>query len=595
MNNNLNKRKTIINSDCDLSSFIGNELTTPSFIDVSLTKNIELKKENNIIQNINQKEKEIFRLYYNRLGRNFLNEKPKSLVLFEKRLKKYLFSPESKILEKFPSLHQRIKNETNKIDTIGFNNKIDMGQMMYYSLNNKNNKNDIFIANNKEKYLETSKNFLFSPIKDVVNSEFYKVKYLDKNYKRLGKILSNKSIKKLNNKDYSITLQNKSLSKINSANQKNKIQNIDNNSSEGDKYNSKEEYFNDINENDSFFLAKKTSYENNKEYNNTNCSDNSKNKKIIFWNYHKRNNILAKNLTERKSRNIRKNIKSVSEKLIKSPKPNLYKTNDFERKITTSLNISRTNRNIFSRFHKNSLNIDPNINHAKIKLLKTYNKNKNINLSLIKCKSRNVINIDQIKKKSSTYKSSIDNNIDNLGKYTKSCNSLLLKLIRKNKSKKRKYTKTYFNSEDKELKQILSSKTKAKSSNYMKNKIKEEKLKKMKVLINDTFLDYDINKILKDKTIHEKTYRKEDIFTKYSMISENLVFGEIQDIKNPKDHGLITDKDKKKLIMNKRMEKLREELKRNSHTINKLHNFIQIDKDKIMNIIKKRKNEKANL
>ena len=117
----------------------------------------------------------------------------------------------------------------------------------------------------------------------------------------------------------------------------------------------------------------------------------------------------------------------------------------------------------------------------------------------------------------------------------------------------------------------------------------------MNILINDTFLDYDINKVLKNKAIHEKTNRKEDIFTKYSMISENLVFGKIQDIKNPKDHGLMTDKDKKKLIMSKKMKKLRETLKNNSYTINKLHNFIQIDKDKIMNIIDKRKKEEANL
>ena len=567
MNNQSNERKITFNSDFDISSNIVTELT-PSALENSLGNNINLKKENNILKDIAQKEKQIFRLFYNRLGKNFLNKKPKSVLLFEKRLKKFLFSPESKFLDNFPSIQTKIKNELNKKYNMSFINKINIGPMMYYSLNNKNNKNDMITSNNKEKYLETSKNFSFVPAKDVVNSEYYKKKYIDKNIRRIKKILSNKNIRKKTfyNKAKSLKIINKnSIFNDNIKNNINKEikKQIDDelNSISNEEKNSINNSNNNI-EKDSIYFLKNTSNDISSK-DNINCENNKE--KILD-----KNNIFLNNLTERKNKRIRKTNNHVSFKL-------------FTEKYNISSNILKK---------KYSFNNTPSprdnslTNRNNISICTNLNKNNN-NLSKIKNKSRNVINIDILKKKSLSYKTSIDTNINSLDKYTNRCNSLLLKLVKKNKTKTKNFLKIY--NQDKELKKILSKKVNKKfQSQYMKKRIKDEKLNKMRVLIKDSFIDYDINKLLKEKKNYDKLNRNSDIYRKYNMLSENLIFGNINNGKNS-EQLLISDKERKRLIRNKRMENLRETIKINSFTINKLKNSIKIDKNKIMDFIQRNK------
>jgi len=584
MNNDNKNIKTIINSDLDISK---TELN-PTILENSIGKNIDFKKENNFLQKIIQKEKEIFNLYYDRLGRDFLNKKPESVVLFEKRLKKYLFSPDSKFLDNFPTIKKKIKSEINKSDNLIFNNKINIGPMIYYSLNDKRNKNELFIANNKEKYLETSKNFFSLPTKDIVNTEVYKMKYLEKNSRRINRILSNKFIKKTNkDKDFSlINIKSNKTIKTIKTNNKNNDNNFDNLKSISieDKDISKNNY--DSNENDSLCLAKSPSYDNN---NNQDKKYNKK-KNIIRYNSNSNNTYTSKYLSERKIDEYTKKNKInfnnyLSAKAFNSPEYINNKNNDIYMDFPSPTSTNHTYKKAFSELHNNYLG---NINrkNTNIKLFKSKN---SINLSKIKKnKSRNVINIEGIKIKSNIYKTNIDNNINRLDKYTKTCNSILLKLVRKNKSNKKKYSKKNIN-EDKELKALLSNKMNKKNkSNYMRNKIKQEKINKMKVLINDTFLDYDINKLLKEKTIYDKTNKNNDnIIRKHTMLSENIFFeNKIQNSssnsKVPKLHGLMSDKEKKNIIKNRIMKKLRQKIKINDETIKKLKNFIKIDQVKLI-------------
>ena len=458
--------------------------------------------------------------------------------------------------------------------------------MMYYSLNNKNRKNDMINANNKEKYLESSKNFTFVPAKDVVNSEYYKKKYIEKNIKRIKRILTNKNIRKNYNKAKSLKILNKNSifnghlkSSINKEIKKQIDDELNSKSSEEKKsINNSSNYV----EKDSIYILKNTSNDNSSK-DNINCDNNEKK----IFDYNDKNNLilnLNSNLTERKNSKFKKNKNCVSFKLF-TEKENITNNNIHTKKYSfnntpSPINNSPTNRNNISIY----TNLNP-IN-TNIKLFKNITSKDNINLSKIKNKSRNVINLDFLKKKSLSYKTSIDTNINSLDKYTNRCNSILLKLVKKNKSKKKNFFKTY---QDKELKTILSKKANKKyKSQFMKKRIKDEKINKMQVLIKDSFIDYDINKILKEKNNYEKLNRNNDLFRKYSMLSENLVFGDYNSRKKSGEQILISKKERKRIIRNKRLEKLRETIKINSLTINKLKNSIKIDKDKIIDFIQRK-------
>ena len=575
MNNDLSKSQKIFNSNFDITSYPGKELNQPILQNL-LTESI--KKESNIIQKIENMQKKIFRLYHDRLGKEFLNQKPSSVVLFQKRLKNYLFSPQSKFLNNFPFIQNKIQSEINKMNNLSFNNKIDIGAMTYYSLtNNKNNRDEFFNDNNKEKYLEKSKNFSSAPTKDIINSQFYKVKYLEKNAKRIGKILINKLIR--NNISSSHNKSNESISRIENFNNyikyKNDIighQNIMNINTE-DK---KDESNNSINNgNDSSFLAKSPSYENKKILRANSRNISNKNKYSSF------NNLYLNNLTGRKNPSNKYNINNSGKK---SKNINTLK---FE--ISSgSKTLTSPNRKTISGFWQTNPNINMHKTSVRKNLFKKLNDGKKIYLIRNKNKSRNIFNSDFIKKKSFTYKKNIDNNIDNLTQYTKTCNSLLLKLVQKNKIKGKKYLNINRNDEDKEMKEILSYKKNKENNEYIKNKLREEKLNKIKVLTNDTILDYNINKLLKEKKNFERIKQNNDIIKRINLFSENINFDE-EDYKEHKLEGPLSDRDKNRRI--NKYNKLREIIEKNYVTIKKLKNFIEIEKDKLIKYSKRKLKE----
>ena len=569
MNNDFSKSQKIFNSNFDITSNPGKELNQPILQNL-LTESI--KKESNIIQKIENMQKKIFRLYHDRFGKDFLSQKPSSVLLFQKRLKNYLFSPQSKFLNNFPFIQKKIQNEINKMNNMTFNNKIDIGAMTYYSLTNKNKKDEFFNDNNKEKYLEKSKNFSSVPTKDIINSQFYKVKYFEKNSKRIGKILINKLIR--NNISLSRNKSNESMSKVENDNNYFKYksdiighQKIININTE----NKKDESNNSINNgNDSSFLAKSPSFESKKilRAHSRNISNKTK--------YNSFNNLYLNNLTGRKNPSNKINKNNLNNSGKKSKNINTLK---FE--ISSgSKTLTSPNRKIISGFWQTNPNINMHKNSIRKNLFKKLKDRKKIYLIRNNNKSRNVFNSDFIKKKSLTYKKNIDNNIDNLNEYTKTCNSLLLKLVQKNKIKGKKYLNINRNDEDKEMKEILSYKNKNKENNeYIKNKLREEKLNKIKVLTNDTILDYNINKLLKEKKNFERIKQNNDIIKRINLFSENINFDE-EDYKEHKLEGPLSDRDKNRRI--NKYNKLREIIEKNYVTIKKLKNFIEIEKDKLI-------------
>ena len=138
--------------------------------------------QTNILQNISQKETQIYKLFRKNLGKHFFGMKPTSLLLFEKRLQQYFAT--SKFLKGF-----YVKKNKN------FNEKINMGSLDFLALSDKNTKSDIFNSVNQEKILSISKNFASKQPKDIITQEFFKVKYHQKNAKRIAKILNKKKNK----------------------------------------------------------------------------------------------------------------------------------------------------------------------------------------------------------------------------------------------------------------------------------------------------------------------------------------------------------------------------------------------------------------
>ena len=149
--------------------------------------NQKISKKNIILSNeISKKKKIINRLFKDRFGNNFIPIKLESLRAFESFVRFYLFSPQSKILSRFPKLKKQILKEKD-IDYNALKNKINMGSLLYLSLSGSGT------ALNKginEKFFQISKNLSTTISKDTISNQVYNIKFLRKNTERINKILS---------------------------------------------------------------------------------------------------------------------------------------------------------------------------------------------------------------------------------------------------------------------------------------------------------------------------------------------------------------------------------------------------------------------
>ena len=168
-----------------------NEKTEPIFRPDIMIQKLDRKKILGLSQEISNRKKLLNRMFDARFGKFFFDIKPESLIIFEKQLKKYFFSPNSKFLDNFPRLRKKL-HFNNNINDIKLSAKINMGSLLYFSEANKKliKKGNI---NTKEKIINFSKNFSTNYTKDIINNEIYKVKFWDKNAKRINKLLSKKN------------------------------------------------------------------------------------------------------------------------------------------------------------------------------------------------------------------------------------------------------------------------------------------------------------------------------------------------------------------------------------------------------------------
>ena len=143
---------------------------------------------NTLPNEINKKTDEINNMFNTKFGKSFLNIKPRALVNFENQLKQYLLSPNNKALTKIPWLHKKILEEQRKKEE-NLKKKIKLGSIVYYYFRDGKKKFAINTSIMKEKYLIRSSNFASSDTKDIINEAFTKVKFWDKNAKRVSQIL----------------------------------------------------------------------------------------------------------------------------------------------------------------------------------------------------------------------------------------------------------------------------------------------------------------------------------------------------------------------------------------------------------------------
>ena len=457
-----------------------------SYTDSILFKNFlmnkqDAKKELKLSKEITKKKYQISHMFNIKFGKNFLNQKPESLKIFEKRLAKYLFDPDSKFLAKFPKLQRKLRHE-KKISEEILKSRIDIGSMVFFDLRGKNRRKTRNINNGKEKILTISKNFTSSPIKDIVGNTYYKTKFWDKNSKRLKSYFKNKLAKYRNNY---IEEENENDEKhFNIDNEENnsiKALVIKDYNTQREKSNLKLNTISNINNSGSNNSHVNTNIKSNTLSNNSNINSINKhniylknnmgmdkNKSVVF-NYLdkmdpssldiKINESISFGLKDSKRK--RSSINKYSEnntdndKYITSYNMDFRKLDDLIPKLTIYNNLSRNQNNNSNYFTKSNTNTATNRNNiyniSNIKAnnknllftITNFNKKKNINKNILKNFKEFKINSshkyspryylqkseDALKKKNIKYKNNLNNQIIKLNKYTNKCNTELIKLI----------------------------------------------------------------------------------------------------------------------------------------------------------------------
>ena len=419
-----------------------------------LNKNLDENKELKLGTEIKKKKHEISAMFRNKFGRNFLNVKPDSLIIFQKLFGEYLFDPDSQFLAHFPKL-QRILRHERKISEFKLKDKIDMGAMVYFDLKTKGKKKNKYIDLGKEKMLTISKNLEAAPTKDLVQEGINKNKFWDKNREKIEKFYQRNLIKNFNNFIKEQNENSQDSSEINSKTESN-----DENKEESDEKSS----FNDSKNNDfkekeiqnlKFTLGKSPKKNSTSDKNPgililSELTDSDRKKR--YENKNKdRENILNKTATKNNNKNF---ISS-------------YKNGNIIPKLIDTKKKSRNISN-FSGFHANSntfRNFSYNVSNSKINESNNNNSNflktaTNFNLSNSKgfTQRTTILNhyfpikfsrkkkIASLKNKHYKFKNKLDNQITKLNQYTIKCNTELIKLIDINndnnfKERKKKYLK----------------------------------------------------------------------------------------------------------------------------------------------------------
>ena len=481
------------------------------------------------------------------------------------------------------SLKNKLKNNKRGGDSI-LDKKIKIGPMMLYALRKRGNSRDIA----KEKKLSISKNFVYSPFKDVImNNEYKKIK-LNATKKRENK--NNIAQKNIN----SITLN---LNKINIEPDNNHInkQNLLNKT-----------YFNYKGRNDNLLkriFKKKISWN----------SYSPKNEKINYNKYNQQeyNSFLNENNDLRFSNWTTRNQKIIYPDKMNNQynsdsndiSSNFYINNYSEK--TNNINFNKenstSNKNtiLTNNFFTNSNNDIININSAKRVLInKKFNlKNNKFNtkyiLKDIKKHSNSPIyhkiktNIDEKtkindKKISNKFKLFLNRKVNSLNNIAKACNTELIRIIDMNSKEDINNIKIKNNKIIDEIKNELDIR-KDILDKHTNDKNNKGKLKKYKVLMNDVKVEMNLSDI-EDKNIMNLIKKKINI------ISDSIALNMIEKCLGIKENiGFDIDElfnehiNRKKDIQKHKIQEIRKRAENNYQKMVKLRR--NLSESKIYNII----------
>ena len=545
-------------------------------------KGIKLGKE------IKTKKQQITSMFRNKFGRNFLDIKPDSVILFEKLFGQCLFHPDSQFLAHFPKLRRKLFNE-KKISEIKLKSKINMGAMLFYDLAGKGRKKTQYLDKAKEKRFAVSRNFESQATKDVVQEGYYQKTFWEKNRQNIRKYYQKNSIRF---SDVFIDEENEDLI------------GLDENKGDGESSIPK----NEENDNDSNSSINNSNIKDFKENNidryklsmdKTNRKSSIENKLELELNLQDNENNEIKNKEAKNS--IIKTTTTKEEKIISSFK---NKNPVSKLKLNNLKNKSRNINNLFGISGNSTTfkNASYNISHTKINESNSNNSNflntmNNFNLSNYKkylskslFKKKKIISL---KNKHYKFKDKLSNQIIELNKCTNKCNSELIKLIDINnddnyKEKKKKYK----NRNKLDIKGLLIDKKEEKhiepdtDTDHEEKEAQTEKLKETDKITIKSILEgarTDLKNKFGGKLVPQN--KEKMLKKKINHITDEQALGMVDDfIQKRKEldvrkflgtHPKLQMKKKKRMIL------LRMKTKENYDKMVRLKNQIIIDKGKI--------------
>lgn len=580
--------------------------------------NQDSKKELKLSKEINKRKIQISRMFTEKFGKHFLNQKPEQLKILERRLARFLFNPNSIFLSKLPKLQRKILQE-KKVPEPFLKSKIDIGGMVFYELKEKNNKLDMNSDNAKEKMLSISKNFSYKPVKDIIGQTFYKVKFWDKNSKRINNFIRSRLAR---SKYANLNEHIQELMQENELDNEMMLENDDNNNNILKDFNSQRERakINSIDNNRNIWPKSnfQSLTEGNKYINN---SLDKKDNTSLDIKIDNSTSIRLKDKNENKKGKRHSLTKSVeSEKNINAYTPNSKALRYLIPKLSNFNNISRNyNANtpkIFMKsntFRKNLNNINDNIqlNEHYLNTVSNFNKsnskshnrnifklyNGSISKTIKKYSSRNIFfHKDDIilKKKKLKFKNNINDQITQLNQYTNKCNTELIKLIDGNNDDNFKERKKVILSKNKlDIKEILigEEKSKKNSENEKISKEVEKEKDTIKNLIKVAIYDTGDNYGLTDPKVREKNLKRtvnyisdEDAL---NMVDRLIEKHKLFDFREILKENVKNDSKRKNNI-----DLLRQKAENNYERMLKLKNLIIIDRRKVFKSQKNLKKHK---
>ena len=573
-----------IDTNCEIESLNINYNDDETLLKDIMSQKIESKKEFALPTEISHKKKQIVNMFNNKFGKSFLNRKPEYLIMMEKLLQKYLFDPDSKFLNKLPALKKKLQIE-RKMNEEMLTTKINMGEMIFYNLRDKNDKIVRSTTNSKEKILGLSKNFSSKKEKDIVNNQFYKIKFWDRNSKRIDKLFSKASKNKINS-NFSYKGNNGDEAQF--MEQENENDDSDKNKVNNNNSNDNDESLEDILMKN-FITDKRNSSKIGKSLESSPNTGTGGYKRLFLVDKnetHSSNKLIisSNSNNNNEKRNVPKNYKlklnNNKSKNFFSPYSTSY--NEFNGPVPKSsvLNIKnnyiKTVDNKFNKRH-NLKSLSPNIHNI-------FNNQEFSNLlkSTTRVHSKKISRVvEKIRVLSMQFKSKFDNKISRLNKHIYKCNNQLYKLIDGNNIDKVAVKEEAMLKKNKiDLKEILygGDVVKKKKDNIIKNEtIKnivkniadEEENKK-----NQTILRKKINNLPDDLALE---------MVEHSVRDKRVEFN-LKEI-------LKASERKKTDVEEKRLENSRKKLEANYNKMIKLQNNIIFEQARILSAKKKKLKE----